>query len=233
MGLASTADDQPLRQGHPNHPKAMRVATVLTAIPLLIGALVAEYLTAFPNFIIAAPVALILLLVVVFLPQRRYAVRGHAMSGDRLRVVKGIMFHSDTVVPFGRVQHIDVDRGPIERYYGLATLQLYTDRLIADGLIPEGEIEDMKAAFQARLNEEFEAGKDYKPNKADWLDGRWSHLDREKDDYQRGETAIAKETFDEIGKALTTAPEGFATHKTVDRLLDSKRKMFETGEGFD
>jgi 2-oxoglutarate dehydrogenase E1 component len=45
---------------------------------------------------------------------------------------------------------------------------------------PEGEIEDMKAAFQAHLNEEFEAGKDYKPNKADWLDGRWSHLDRDK-----------------------------------------------------
>jgi 2-oxoglutarate dehydrogenase E1 component len=46
-----------------------------------------------------------------------------------------------------------------------------------DGLIPEGEIEDMKTAFQAHLNDEFEAGKDYKPNKADWLDGRWSHLD--------------------------------------------------------
>ena len=113
------------------------------------------------------------------------------------------------------------------------TLNLYTERLVKDGLIPEGEIEDMKASFQSYLNDEFEAGKEYKPNKADWLDGRWSHLDREKDDYQRGETAIAKETFDEIGKALTTAPEGFATHKTVDRLLDSKRKMFETGEGFD
>ena len=58
------------------------------------------------------------------------------------------------------------------------TLQLYTDRLIADGLIPEGEIEDMKAAFQAHLNAEFEAGKDYRPNKADWLDGRWSGFGR-------------------------------------------------------
>ena len=57
MGLASTADDQPLRQGHPNHPKAMRVATVLTAIPLLIGALVAiggVLLVALPTGIVAA-----------------------------------------------------------------------------------------------------------------------------------------------------------------------------------
>ena len=70
------------------------------------------------------------------------------------------------------------------------TLSLYTERLVKDGLIPEGEIEDMKAAFQAHLNDEFEAGKDYKPNKADWLDGRWSHLDKNKDEYVRGETAI-------------------------------------------
>ncbi|PTE21021.1 2-oxoglutarate dehydrogenase E1 component [Cereibacter changlensis JA139] len=113
------------------------------------------------------------------------------------------------------------------------TLQLYTERLVKDGLIPEGEIEDMKAAFQARLNEEFEAGKDYKPNKADWLDGRWKHLDRNKDEYQAGQTAIAPETMAEIGKALTRAPEGFDLHKTVQRQLDAKAKMFETGKGFD
>jgi 2-oxoglutarate dehydrogenase E1 component len=113
------------------------------------------------------------------------------------------------------------------------TLALYTQRLVRDGLIPEGEIEDMKAAFQARMNDEFEAGRDYKPNKADWLDGRWSHLDREKDDYQRGQTSISDETLSTVGKALTTAPDGFALHKTVARLLDTKSKMFESGKGFD
>jgi 2-oxoglutarate dehydrogenase E1 component len=113
------------------------------------------------------------------------------------------------------------------------TLALYTERLVRDGLIPEGEIEDMKAAFQAKMNDEFEAGRDYKPNKADWLDGRWSHLDREKDDYQRGQTSISDETLSTVGKALTTAPEGFALHKTVARLLETKSKMFESGKGFD
>ncbi|BDW84340.1 2-oxoglutarate dehydrogenase E1 component [Roseicyclus marinus] len=113
------------------------------------------------------------------------------------------------------------------------TLQLYTERLVKDGLIPEGEIEDMKAAFQARLNTEFEAGKDYKPNKADWLDGRWSHLNREGEDYQRGETAIKPETMAEVGRALTTAPEGFNLHKTVARLLETKAEMFSSGKGFD
>ncbi len=115
------------------------------------------------------------------------------------------------------------------------TLQLYTERLIKDGLIPpEGEIDDMKTAFQAHLNEEFEAGKDYKPNKADWLDGRWSHLDKKDEEYQRGgATAIKPETLSEIGRALSTAPDGFPLHKTVGRLLDAKAKMFDSGEGFD
>ncbi|MEX0278921.1 MAG: 2-oxoglutarate dehydrogenase E1 component [Ruegeria sp.] len=113
------------------------------------------------------------------------------------------------------------------------TLSLYTERLVKDGLIPEGEIEDMKAAFQAHLNDEFEAGKDYKPNKADWLDGRWSHLDKNKDEYVRGQTAIKPETLAEIGVALTHAPDDIAVHKTVARLLDHKKKMFETGAGFD
>ncbi len=113
------------------------------------------------------------------------------------------------------------------------TLSLYTERLVKDGLIPEGEIEDMKAAFQAHLNNEFEAGKDYKPNKADWLDGRWSHLDKNKEDYVRGETAIAPATLAEIGNALTHAPADIAVHKTVARLLDHKKQMFDSGKGFD
>ncbi|MDB6178481.1 2-oxoglutarate dehydrogenase E1 component [Paracoccus sp. Z330] len=113
------------------------------------------------------------------------------------------------------------------------TLQLYTDRLVADGLIPEGEIEDMKAAFQAHLNEEFEIGKNYKPNKADWLDGKWSGFEREGAEYVRGDTGIPTDTMGNIGKALTTAPDGFNMHKTVGRLLEAKKQMFAKGEGFD
>jgi len=113
------------------------------------------------------------------------------------------------------------------------TLQLYTERLIRDGLIPEGEIDDMKAAFQSFLHEEFEVGKNYKPNKADWLDGRWSHMDKVGENYQRGETAIPKKTMKEVGASLTRVPDGYPVHKTVTRLLDTKANMFKSGTGFD
>ncbi len=114
------------------------------------------------------------------------------------------------------------------------TLQLYTERLVADGLIPEGEIEDMKAAFQAYLNEEFEAGKEFRPNKADWLDGRWRALKtKDQAQYQRGQTCIKPETLAQVGEALTRYPSDFDIHKTVARQLEAKKKMFENGKGFD
>jgi 2-oxoglutarate dehydrogenase E1 component len=113
------------------------------------------------------------------------------------------------------------------------TLQLYTERLVADGLIPEGEIEDMKAAFQAHLNQEFEAGKSFRPNKADWLDGRWSGLAKGEEEYQRGETAVDIERLRQVGAALTRLPESFKAHKTVLRMLEAKKAMIDTGEGID
>ncbi|MCB6178531.1 2-oxoglutarate dehydrogenase E1 component [Rhodobacter sp. Har01] len=114
------------------------------------------------------------------------------------------------------------------------TLQLYTERLVADGLIPEGEIEDMKAAFQARLNEEFEAGRNFKPNKADWLDGRWKNMQpKDLETYQRGETYLPPEVLEEVASALTRVPAGFELHKTVVRQLEAKKEMFATGRGID
>jgi len=92
----------------------------------------------------------------------------------------------------------------------------------------------MKAAFQAHLNEEFEAGKEYRPNKADWLDGRWRALKtKDQAQYQRGQTWIKSETFAEVGAALTRYPADFDIHRTVARQLEGKKKMFDSGEGFD
>ena len=113
------------------------------------------------------------------------------------------------------------------------TLSLYADRLVKEGLVPEGEIEDMKADFQKFMNDEFEAGKEYRPNKADWLDGKWSHLDKRGEKYQRGKTAIPPKTFKDVGAALSKAPDGFPLHKTVGRLLDTKAEMFKSGKGID
>ena len=113
------------------------------------------------------------------------------------------------------------------------TLQLYSERLIADGLMPKSEIENCKDNFQEILNNEFDAGKDYKPNKADWLDGRWSHLNQNKENYQRGSTSISSKSFDQISKALTKKPKNFQLHKTVERQLIGKAEILKAGEALD
>lgn len=123
-------DEGELTRLHPNFAHALRVRAVLMAIPILIGVLVLETalrdLALFPSGVIAGPVLLIALALVIRVPATRYNARGYQMSADRLRIVKGLLFRSDTVVPFGRVQHIDVHQGPLDRFFGIATLTLHT-----------------------------------------------------------------------------------------------------------
>ncbi|PJI39799.1 MAG: 2-oxoglutarate dehydrogenase E1 component [Rhizobium sp.] len=114
-------------------------------------------------------------------------------------------------------------------------VQLYAERLIAEGLISEGEFEKMKADWRAHLEQEFEAGQSYKPNKADWLDGAWSGLRTadNADEQRRGKTAVPMKSLKEIGRKLSTIPEGFKAHRTIQRFMDNRAQMIETGEGID
>jgi hypothetical protein len=123
-------DDGELTKLHPNYAHALRVRTVLMAIPFLIGALILESAfvdeVGFPSGVIAGSVLVIAIALIIRVPATRYNARGYQIGADRLRVVRGLLFRSDTVVPFGRVQHIDVDQGPLDRFFGIATLTLHT-----------------------------------------------------------------------------------------------------------
>ncbi|MXO55588.1 PH domain-containing protein [Pontixanthobacter gangjinensis] len=118
--------DNSLTPLHSNHVKVTRIVALLFAIPFVIASIVLEVADILPFGVFVVPVFLIAAFLVIRIPLRRYHARGYQMSDDRLRVVRGIMFHSDTVVPFGRVQHIDVNQGPLQRAYGIATLTVHT-----------------------------------------------------------------------------------------------------------
>ncbi|NND43356.1 MAG: 2-oxoglutarate dehydrogenase E1 component, partial [Silicimonas sp.] len=90
--------------------------------------------------------------------------------------------------------------------------------------------------FIAQLDEEFAAAKSYKANEADWFGGRWAGLNKPVDPEtarRNVETAIAPKLFDSLGQKLTTVPGDLTPHKTLLRVLDAKREMFDKGEGFD
>jgi 2-oxoglutarate dehydrogenase E1 component len=115
------------------------------------------------------------------------------------------------------------------------TVQLYGDKLIAEGLVSQAEIDAMRADWRANLENEFEAGQSYKPNKADWLDGAWSGLRTadNQDEQRRGKTSVPLKTLKEIGKKLTEVPSDFEVHRTIGRFLENRRKAIATGEGID
>lgn len=118
--------DGVLTRVHPNHEKQLRLEGTFAAIVVAGAALLADAILPVWPGTIFVPVLALVGIVLWRMPHRRFIARGYALEGDRLRVVRGLLFRSDTVVPFGRVQHIDVDRGPLERYFGLATITLHT-----------------------------------------------------------------------------------------------------------
>jgi 2-oxoglutarate dehydrogenase E1 component len=115
------------------------------------------------------------------------------------------------------------------------TLEIYSKKLVGEGVVSEGEIEKMKADWRARLDIELEAAQGYRPNSADWLDGRWAGFKTGGDveEPRRGNTGVAVEKLKDIGKKITAAPQGFHVHRTIQRFLDQRAKAIESGEGID
>ena len=113
------------------------------------------------------------------------------------------------------------------------TVQLYSNQLVEEGVIDEAGVAEMQQAFRKHLDEEFALSETFKPNKADWLDGRWSQIGHDEDEARRGNTAVSVDLLKEVGRRLTTIPSDFNAHKTIARLLDRRREMIETGQGID
>ncbi|HYI47754.1 MAG TPA: 2-oxoglutarate dehydrogenase E1 component [Allosphingosinicella sp.] len=113
---------------------------------------------------------------------------------------------------------------------------LYAARLEKEAVIEPGWLDGEVAAFTALLETEFEAAKSYLPNKADWFEGAWSGLGKPQQaitERRNVTTGVEEAVVREIGEILTTIPPGVAVHKTLTRIVDARRAMFETGEGFD
>ena len=114
-------------------------------------------------------------------------------------------------------------------------LDIYAEKLVAEGVMTQERVDADKAAWRAKLDEEFEAGQHYAPNRADWLDGRWAGLRSATgpEDDRRGQTGVERARLVELGHRLTHVPKDFHVHKTIQRLLDNRRKAVDTGENID
>ncbi|MEP6761376.1 MAG: PH domain-containing protein [Sporichthyaceae bacterium] len=81
---------------------------------------------------------------------------GYAERADDLLVTRGILFRQLVVVPYGRMQFVDVTAGPLDRRFGLATVQLHTAAAATDAQIP-GLVPAEAARLRDRLAARGEA----------------------------------------------------------------------------
>ena len=112
--------------------------------------------------------------------------------------------------------------------------KVYAQRLVNEGTITEAEI----GAEMERLNsfflKEYEAAKVYKPNKANWLEGKWAGLTAAESGLgNEPDTGVDLKKLKALGAKLYEVPEGFAIIRQLERTLARKKEMIESGEGLD
>jgi 2-oxoglutarate dehydrogenase E1 component len=114
-----------------------------------------------------------------------------------------------------------------------SVVEVYSSRLVEEGLFTQAEIDAMQSKFRNFLEEEFAAGEAYRPNRADWLDGKWSGIGHADEGARRGVTGVDLDLLREVGRKITTIPKSFHPHKTIARIMATRRKMIDEGNGLD
>ena len=111
--------------------------------------------------------------------------------------------------------------------------EIYGNRLVSEKLLSQDQLQSIINEHNAHLDEEFEIGATYKPNKADWLEGQWSGLQVASGERRTGNTALELDQLREIGKVMTTVPEGLNIHSKLKRVIDARSKAIESGKNID
>jgi membrane protein YdbS with pleckstrin-like domain len=137
---------------------AFVLAAILVAAVLVLDAtLLRRTLLPFGWASIAA--AILGLAIVLLLPRRRYRAWGYAMHDDELHIGYGAVTRVRTAVPFGRVQHIDLAQGPLQRAFGLGTIILHTagtrNAAVALPGLAYGEAERMRDHIRSKIREDL------------------------------------------------------------------------------
>ena len=116
--------------------RVRRIEVALVTVPLAIaGALGGAAVSGALGIGIAASVVVAGVIGERFLA-RRVAAWGYAERKDDLMVRRGVLIRRQSVIPYGRMQFIDVTAGPLERSLGLATLRMHTAAAASDARIP-------------------------------------------------------------------------------------------------
>ena len=114
-----------------------------------------------------------------------------------------------------------------------STRDLYAQRLVDEGIYDKESAQQVVADRIAYLDAEFDAGTNYLPNKADWLEGSWSGMVAAHGEDRRGETAVELDKLRQIGASMTTPPDGMTLNSKLLRIIKARGDMIAKGSGID
>ena len=113
------------------------------------------------------------------------------------------------------------------------TRKLYADKLIEQKVITEKEVNDLLDTWSDNLEKDLEIGKNFKPNKADWLEGSWAGLEKKGVEKPFTVTGLKKKFIKDIGKKITEVPDDFKINRKVLRQLQKRNKNISEEKGID
>lgn len=108
---------------------------IFAAVVLGIGSFIAHLTAALWLWIAVAIIAVIFVLVIAFTPRRVRSI-GYQLRSDDLLFCRGILFQRFVAVPYGRMQLVDINRGPLDRMLGLSELKFVTAAASSGVVIP-------------------------------------------------------------------------------------------------
>ncbi len=112
---------------------------------------------------------------------------------------------------------------------------IYAEQLKAENFVTQADVDAIFADYKKRFDKDYEMAKTFSPNKADWLEGRWSGLTKPdpKKEHPAGNTGVDAKKLKEIGAKLTETPSDFNLNTKIVRQMEAKREMFASGAGID
>lgn len=114
-----------------------------------------------------------------------------------------------------------------------STRDIYGQRLVDNGTISEADYLKMKADFAVHLESEFDTARSFRTEPPDWLEGVWTGIQLPEAGKRRGTRRVDEKTLKMIGEKITTVPEQADIHRTLKRLIDTRRKKITAGKNID
>ncbi|GIL90737.1 hypothetical protein Vretimale_15815 [Volvox reticuliferus] len=111
--------------------------------------------------------------------------------------------------------------------------EMYAEQLLAEGTFTKEEVRAIHDKVQTLLNDAFEAAKDYRPQKKDWLASHWHGFMSPAQMSRIRNTGVPADLLRTVGHAITALPEDFVAHRQIRKVYEQRRAMVDSGEGVD